>query len=62
MEVVACFIFYNEKILFLKRHSLKPEGNTWCIPDGKRETDELLIIEEHSDFRWLSVPETKHFC
>lgn len=42
MEVVASFIRHEEKILFLKRNSLKPEGDTWCVPGGKRERDESL--------------------
>lgn len=42
MEVVASFIRCEEKILFLKRNSLKPEGDTWCVPGGKREKNESL--------------------
>lgn len=42
MEVVACFLRYEDKILFLKRHVSKSEGNTWCVPGGKREKGEGL--------------------
>ncbi len=44
MEVVACFITCNERILFLKRQLLKSEGNTWCVPGGKRGKDETLLF------------------
>ncbi len=37
MEVVACFLKYKDEFLFLKRHPSKSEGNTWCVPGGKRE-------------------------
>lgn len=42
MEVVACFLRYEDKILFLKRHASKSEGNTWCVPGGKKEAGEEL--------------------
>lgn len=43
MEVVACYIKHQDKILFLKRHPLKTEGNTWCVPGEKRDAGESLI-------------------
>jgi len=41
-EVVSCYLQSNNKILLLKRHSQKPEGNTWCVPAGKIESKENL--------------------
>lgn len=43
IEVVASFIQHQDKLLLLKRHPLKPEGNTWCVPGGKRDAHETLI-------------------
>lgn len=40
IEVVGCYCEYGEKILLLLRNSEKPQGNTWCIPGGKRKTEE----------------------
>jgi len=40
VEVVACFIVVNNKVLFLKRLPYKSEGNTWGVPGGKREKAE----------------------
>lgn len=48
-EVVSCYLQFNNKILLLKRHSQKPEGNTWCVPAGKLKSAESLqaaIIRE----------------
>lgn len=42
IEVVASFIQQQNKILLLKRQALKPEGNTWCVPGGKRDKNESL--------------------
>lgn len=39
-EVVGCFIQCQQKVLFLKRHLDKPQGNTWSIPAGKIEKNE----------------------
>jgi 8-oxo-dGTP pyrophosphatase MutT (NUDIX family) len=41
IEATVCFISANNKFLFLKRHPLKPQGNTWGIPGGK-----LLVGED----------------
>ncbi len=30
----------EDKLLFLKRNSQKPQGNTWGVPAGKIEKDE----------------------
>lgn len=43
VDVVACYIKCNDQILILRRHPLKPEGNTWCVPGGKKEKTESLV-------------------
>ena len=35
IEVAACYVEYQERILLLLRQSHKPQGNTWCLPGGK---------------------------
>jgi 8-oxo-dGTP pyrophosphatase MutT (NUDIX family) len=47
--VVGCFIEHDGKILMIKRHPLKPEGNTWAGPSGKvdaGETEGEAIVRE----------------
>jgi mutator protein MutT len=49
IEVAGCFIRSGEQVLFLKRLSCKPQGNTWGIPGGKAdkgETAEETVIRE----------------
>jgi mutator protein MutT len=36
----GCYCEWEEKLLFLKRHPNKPQGNTWGIPGGKLEKGE----------------------
>lgn len=38
--VSACYIESNEKLLFLKRATQKPEGGKWGVPGGKIEGGE----------------------
>lgn len=60
MEVVACCITYENKILFLKRNATKPEGNTWCGPGGKRDPAETLqaaMTREIFEETGLTIPE-----
>lgn len=40
MRVVACYIECGRRFLVLHRRDHKPQGNTWCIPGGKRDEDE----------------------
>ena len=40
IEVAACFIFVENKVLFLKRVPHVHEGNVWGIPGGKCEKNE----------------------
>jgi 8-oxo-dGTP pyrophosphatase MutT (NUDIX family) len=46
---VSCFVEWGDKFLMLKRHSDKPQGETWCLPSGKigeDETREYAIMRE----------------
>lgn len=40
MRVVGCFLEYSNRFVLLKRHSHKPDGDTWGLPAGKVEPDE----------------------
>ncbi len=41
VEAAGCYLEYEDKILFLRRHPEKTHGNTWGIPGGKLEDGEL---------------------
>jgi len=49
----GCCIIYENKILLLKRHPDKPQGDTWGVPGGKMElnesTRECAIRETHEE-------------
>ena len=40
VEVVACFLNFEDSFLFLHRPAHKRDGNLWGIPGGKRHTGE----------------------
>lgn len=40
VHVAGCFCEWKDKILYLKRHTDKPQGNTWGLPAGKLEKEE----------------------
>ncbi|MFA5934310.1 MAG: NUDIX hydrolase [Candidatus Paceibacterota bacterium] len=42
-EVVSCFFEKDGKILLLHRQDYKPQGNTWGVPAGKVEVNEIPI-------------------
>lgn len=49
LEVASCYCAYEDKILLLKRHPNKSQGNTWGVPAGKMEkgeTPRMGIIRE----------------
>lgn len=49
VEVASCYIEWTDKILLLKRHPQKPQGNTWGVPGGKMEKNEnpkMAVIRE----------------
>jgi 8-oxo-dGTP diphosphatase len=40
VHVAGCFCEWEDKVLYLKRHADKPQGNTWGLPAGKLEKGE----------------------
>jgi 8-oxo-dGTP pyrophosphatase MutT (NUDIX family) len=42
-EIAGCLIETAKKILLLHRQDHKPQGNTWGVPAGKRDTGEDLL-------------------
>ena len=49
MRVVGCFLEYDNQFVLLRRHSHKPDGDSWGLPAGKvdpGESDEMAIIRE----------------
>lgn len=49
VEVASCYCEYENKILLLKRHPNKSQGNTWGVPAGKLErgeTPRMAVIRE----------------
>lgn len=49
MRVVGCFLEYNNQFVLLRRHSHKPDGDSWGLPAGKvdpGESDEGAVIRE----------------
>lgn len=43
VEVAACYCEWENKLLLVKRHPNKPQGNTWGVPAGKMEIGESPI-------------------
>ena len=43
VEVVGCFLEYQDKILLLHRQENKSQGNLWGIPGGKLEKFETPV-------------------
>jgi 8-oxo-dGTP pyrophosphatase MutT (NUDIX family) len=49
MRVVGCFLEHNNRFVLLRRHSHKPDGDSWGLPAGKvdlGESDEAALIRE----------------
>ncbi len=49
VEAAGCYCEWTDKILLLKRHHQKPQGNTWGVPGGKMEKNEtprMAVIRE----------------
>lgn len=49
VEGAGCYCYFQDKILFVRRHPDKPQGNTWGIPGGKVEEAEnpkMAVIRE----------------
>jgi 8-oxo-dGTP pyrophosphatase MutT (NUDIX family) len=61
-EVVGCFVEYNGKILLLQRQDHKPQGNTWGMPAGKKDTSEdplATVMREITEETGLHIPKEK---
>lgn len=39
-RVAGCFFEHGHKLLLLKRHSSRSQGETWCIPSGRENPGE----------------------
>jgi len=50
MHVASCYCSFQDKLLLVKRHPKKPQGETWGVPAGK--------IEEGEDPKSAAVRET----
>ncbi len=62
VEVAACYCEWNGTLLFLKRHSSKPQGETWGVPGGKLEKGEKpreAIIREVREEVGLDVSQNQ---
>ena len=49
LKVAGCYCEWEDKILLLKRHPEKHQGNTWGVPAGKMEENEsprMTVIRE----------------
>lgn len=49
VEAAGCYCYCQGKLLFLKRHPEKSQGNTWGVPGGKIEKTEnprMAVIRE----------------
>lgn len=44
IQAAGCFIEAEGRLLYLKRASSRPWGNTWCIPGGKIEAEETPLL------------------
>lgn len=53
VEAAGCCCIFENKILMLKRHPNKPQGNMWGVPGGKMENHEdiktCVIREIHEE-------------
>ncbi len=49
VEAAGCYLWCQNKLLLLRRHPSKPQGNTWGVPAGKlehNETPKEAVIRE----------------
>lgn len=59
LEVSACFITVQDKVLFMKRQPHRSEPNKWGIPGGKlekNETAQQAAIREIKEETGLDLP------
>ena len=63
IEVAACFITVNEKVLFMKRQPHRSEPSKWGIPGGKLEKGETAhqaVRREIKEETGLELSDVKH--
>lgn len=73
LEVASCYCECEGKILILKRHPHKSQGNTWGVPAGKLElgetakealsrelNEELGLKLEQRDFKFIQTLYIRH--
>ena len=64
VEVAACFITVDEKVLFMKQQIQKKHPSTWGIPGGKLEKGETAyqaVVREIKEETGLDLPtDVKH--
>lgn len=62
MDIVGCFLEWEDKVLFLHRQDHKTEGNTWGIPGGKVDKSESPLeavireVKEETQFDISTQP------
>ena len=65
-EVAGCFCECQGEILFLLRHSDKPQGSSWCVPGGKLEKGETpedaLVREVEEEIGVELTRESLRYC
>jgi 8-oxo-dGTP diphosphatase len=60
VEAAGCYCQWGDKILLMRRHEQKPQGQTWGVPGGKLEVDEtprLAVIREVQEEAGLDIGE-----
>lgn len=58
MHVSSCYCEHLDKILLVKRHPKKPQGDTWGVPAGKMEENEnprMTVIREVQEEIGLNI-------
>ncbi len=61
-SAAGCFCEFQDKILLLKRHPHKFQGNTWCIPGGKAEFGEepkMTVVREIKEEIGLNLADSQ---
>lgn len=43
VEVAGCYCAHHEKVLILRRHPKRPQGDSWGLPAGKLEKGETPL-------------------
>lgn len=62
LDVVGCFVEYDDKFLILHRHPHKASGDTWGLPAGKKEKDESIeqaLLREVAEETGIKLEQSK---